>query len=138
MLLFCLWVGGRFGRLTRRELKTASRAVATWRGEVIQPLRGLRRRLKPDAARDPAVAALRRRVLAAELAAERIALAHLAATVASKPCRQAGADAMAANLAACLAQAGLPPTGPAWRSAAALLAAGRPARRIGSKNIKNQ
>lgn len=123
MLLFCLWVGRRFGRLTRRELDSASRAVVAWRRDVIEPLRGLRRRLKPDAARDPAIAALRRRVLAAELAAERIALARLAATVAAKPGRQAGDDAAEANLKACLAQAGVAPTEPARRSIEVLLSA---------------
>lgn len=123
LLLFCLWTGRRFGRLTRRELDAASRAVVAWRGTVIEPLRGLRRRLKSDAMRDPAIAALRQRVLAVELAAERIALARLAATVVEKPRRRAGIDAAAANLAAYLAQAGIPLMGAARRSVEVLRSA---------------
>lgn len=123
MLLFCLWAGRRFGRLTRRELDAASRAVAAWRGNAIEPLRGLRRRLKSDAMRDPAIAVLRRRVLAVELAAERIALARLAATVVEKSRRQASADAAAANLAAYLAQAGVSLTGSARHSVEVLRSA---------------
>ncbi len=53
--------------------------VARWQAEVTAPLRRLRRALKGEAAERESVAALRRRLKAAELDAEREALARLEA-----------------------------------------------------------
>lgn len=74
LLLFCCWAARQSVALDRRTLAAAEAAVAGWRNQVVKPLRGLRRRLKREsegfAAAD--VAALRERVLAVELEAERL------------------------------------------------------------------
>lgn len=137
LLLFCLWMGHTRGLLTRREIAAASRAIARWRAAAIEPLRAVRRRLKPAAATNPAVAALRRRILAAELAAERIALARLAATVAGKRPGTPGAAAAAGNVASCLTRAGVSPAGPARRHVAALLSAVPASRHSGGNPDKS-
>ncbi|QFT86604.1 hypothetical protein FIU88_16795 [Halomonas sp. THAF12] len=54
-------------------------SVARWQAEVTAPLRRLRRSLKAEAAERESVAALRQRLKAAELDAEREALARLEA-----------------------------------------------------------
>lgn len=82
LLLWALWLGRVHGhRLTRAELDQARAAVAGWRDSVVLPLRTLRRQLKtgPSPAPSPATEALRDRIKAAELEAERLQLALLLA-----------------------------------------------------------
>src|SRR5580704_13105531 len=80
VILFALWRGLVHGhRLDRAELAAAEAAVAPLRRAVIEPLRWLRRGLKADS--DSDIQALRRRVAALELAAERRAQSRLAATI---------------------------------------------------------
>jgi uncharacterized protein (TIGR02444 family) len=71
LTLFALWFGlsGR-NRLTVAELAAADRAAGPIRGELVEPLRALRRRLRfhPDAD----VQRLREEIKRLELAAERI------------------------------------------------------------------
>src|SRR3954471_22303523 len=70
LMLFALWRGMAHGhRLDGGELSAAEAAIALLRRDVIEPLRRLRRGLKADS--DPDVQALRRRIGALELAAER-------------------------------------------------------------------
>jgi uncharacterized protein (TIGR02444 family) len=70
LILFALWVGAVHGiRLDAAVLKRAEAAIADLRTGIVEPLRGLRRRLKSDPAED--VQALRRKILALELAGER-------------------------------------------------------------------
>jgi uncharacterized protein (TIGR02444 family) len=100
LVLCALWLGwsGR-GRLDERDLAAAARAAAAIREGVTAPLRALRRRLKSDP--DPAIQALRERVKALELEAERIAQSRLAA-LAGAPARLSAAarqEAARANLA---------------------------------------
>ena len=67
LLLFAAWAGRVCGvRLTRRELERIEAGIASWRDEVVRPLREVRRRVKAEDA------ALYERLKAAELAAERI------------------------------------------------------------------
>jgi uncharacterized protein (TIGR02444 family) len=74
LLLFCCWTGRAGRRLGARELKSALAAVARWQQEVVRPLRRARRAIGKDV---PGLRRLRRRVAAAELAAERVEQALL-------------------------------------------------------------
>src|SRR5262249_36933398 len=101
LLLFAVWCGAVHGhRLSATELRQAGAAGAALRREVVQPLRDLRRRLKSQS--DGAMQALRRRVAALELAAERAAQTRLAATPGTPGDRGERREAAAANLALCL------------------------------------
>jgi uncharacterized protein (TIGR02444 family) len=80
LVLFGIWLAaGRGRRLDRSALARARAAIAKVDGDVVSPLRRLRRALKADS--DPDIKELRRRVLTLELAAERYVQARLAATV---------------------------------------------------------
>jgi uncharacterized protein (TIGR02444 family) len=93
LILFALWHGAAHGhRLGHAELVKAEAAIAPLRRDVIEPLRRLRRSLKAQS--DPDIQALRRRVGALELAAERRAQSRLAATIAPSA---AGGDRAAAS-----------------------------------------
>ena len=98
LLLFGLWLAVcGSGKLDPAGLARATAAIAGLDGEVVQPLRRLRRALKYDAiGADPDrdVQELRRRVLALELAAERRVQARLAGNVARR--RSGGAADRAA------------------------------------------
>lgn len=105
LILHALWHGwsGR-GALGARELAAAESAVRPIRERIAAPLRDLRRSLKADT--DPAVQALRERVKALELEAERIAQSRLAGLAAAPSNASAAArrDAARANLARVLGQ----------------------------------
>jgi len=82
VILFALWRGLVHGhRLEYAELMAAEAAVAPLRRAVIEPLRRMRRGLKADS--NPDIQALRRRVAALELAAERRAQLRVAAMIAA-------------------------------------------------------
>ncbi|QJE72302.1 TIGR02444 family protein [Aerophototrophica crusticola] len=75
LLLWAAWVGAAHGHgLSGGEVAAARAAVAPWSESVVLPLRALRRGLKagPPPAPSPATDALRERVKALELEAERI------------------------------------------------------------------
>lgn len=113
MLLFAGWTGatGR-GRLSPEDWKRLIEGVAGWRGDVVEPLRAVRRHLK--GARDmPEAAMLRDKVKALELEAEHAAqltIARLAGErgVTRLQAVQAVADA-AANLEGYVAATGRSP-----------------------------
>ena len=75
LLLYCCWtaLSGR-GRLNAGQLRRADEAVAGWRDEVTLPLRALRTRIKrrPERWALDGATEVRRRVLEAELASERV------------------------------------------------------------------
>jgi uncharacterized protein (TIGR02444 family) len=105
LILYALWHGwsGR-GAIGERERAAAESAAGPIRAQIAAPLRALRRHLKADP--DPAVQALRERVKALELDAERIAqsrLAGLAAAPSSAPA-SARQETARANLARVLGQ----------------------------------
>jgi uncharacterized protein (TIGR02444 family) len=101
LILYALWQGLRGRRLAADLGALAAAAAAP--AALAAELRGMRRRLKSDAAAD--IAALRRRVLALELAAERAAQARLAAIV--PPAAEGGRlELAAANLALCVGECG--------------------------------
>jgi uncharacterized protein (TIGR02444 family) len=105
LILLALWRGAAGGhRLDHAELSAAEAAVRPLRRDVIEPLRRLRRSLKAQA--DPDIQALRRRIGALELTAERRAQSRLAATIAA-PRSGGDRDAAArANLALVLGAEG--------------------------------
>jgi len=80
LALYCCWLGlsGR-GRIDAAQLSAANAAIASWRRDVIEVLRTARRALKEPAAVEPEAHAVRERVKAIELEAERICQARLAA-----------------------------------------------------------
>ena len=120
LMLFGLWLGLCEGRrLDAAALKRARAAMTPIHDAVVAPLRRLRRQLKDNP--DPDIQALRRRVLALELAAERRVQARLAASLASRR-RAAAADRSAiaeANLRRILAADFAAPEAAALRRALA-------------------
>jgi uncharacterized protein (TIGR02444 family) len=68
--LFAHWAATQGYALDDAALEEARALVATWRNEVIAPLRTLRRSMKPIAAGVAGLEAVRDQVKAAELAAE--------------------------------------------------------------------
>jgi uncharacterized protein (TIGR02444 family) len=101
LILFALWLGlsGR-GHLAAIGLATAQEAIREVRLDLIEPLRRLRRDLKPNPAAD--IQHLRERIKALELEAEKAAQQRLAALAGAAADGIAPADrleAAAANLA---------------------------------------
>lgn len=70
LLLFCLWAGRCGHRLEPGELSALQAAATPWHEAVVRPLRGVRRALKGSG--DPEREALRQRIKADELEAERL------------------------------------------------------------------
>jgi len=80
LTLFGIWAGAAGGvRLSAGDVAAAQAAIAPLDAEVVAPLRALRRGLRADP--DPDVQALRRRIGALELAAERRVQDRLAASL---------------------------------------------------------
>ena len=99
LILFALWAGAvRGARLDAAALIAAEAAVADLRRDTVEPLRGLRRRLKAEPGTD--AQALRRKILGLELAAERRVQQRLAAQ--PLPAPAAGRLGAEANLVLCL------------------------------------
>lgn len=80
LILFAAFMGAeRLERLSPADMAEANATVQSWRTEIVQPLRALRRRLKtgPPPAPREFTDELRSRIKAAELEAERIELLQL-------------------------------------------------------------
>src|SRR4051812_1442286 len=108
LLLFAAWAGAERGiALTADEVAAANKAVAAWHGEVVEPLRAVRRRLKhgPLPAPDKATAKLRARLQAIEIDAERIELETLTGFLPERR-DSTGVTAASANLALAAPMAG--------------------------------
>ncbi|MGF7208571.1 uncharacterized protein (TIGR02444 family) [Skermanella aerolata] len=96
LLLFAAWAGAERGvALEAEEMTVAAETVGAWHGEIVEPLRTIRRRLKhgPRPAPDTATGKLRARLQAIEIDAERIELETLAGLL---PDRQSDAGFIAA------------------------------------------
>ncbi len=124
LTLVALWLGATQGRLLDiADLAAAEAAIAPVAGAVVAPLRALRRQIRGRPEGD--VAALRRRVAALELAAERRVQDRLAACFADRPGAAPDADPLAAaqaNLALYLGDAvGSPEAGALCRAIADLM-----------------
>ena len=74
LVLFVLWCASRGQRLSGADLGAADASVAAWRQTVVQPIRQARRALKPppELVEAEDAEALRRKLLTAELEAERL------------------------------------------------------------------
>jgi len=74
LVLFAVWLGASGRQLEADEAQAAVAAVILWQRDVVETLRGLRRRLKtgPAPAPSPQTEALREAVKASELAAEKV------------------------------------------------------------------
>ncbi len=72
-LLWACWAAAAgYGGVTAAELNLALATSQRWQGEIVVPLRHVRRALKDRAAADDRIAALRQQIKAAELEAERL------------------------------------------------------------------
>lgn len=100
LLLACCWAGRTGKRLDRTALAGLAGQVADWQAQAVEPLRGVRRWLKRQSAAPAGpAAALRERVKAQELEAERIEQAILAEALARLGApAAAGPQTAAANL----------------------------------------
>ncbi len=110
LLIFAAWVGAvRRTRLTPEQAQSAAAAVAEWHSEIVRPLRAVRRRMKtgPRPAPDTETEALRDKLKAVEIGAEKIELLLLE-SLAPPPGDQPGTQAIRDNLVLVLA----PRTGP--------------------------
>ncbi len=77
LLLFAAWLSAiHHHRLLPSETSAAASAVREWHSEIVQPLRGVRRRLKSGPAPAPSASseALRSRLKSVEIEAERLEL----------------------------------------------------------------
>lgn len=106
LLLFCCWAASLGRRLSVDDLRHAVAAVRSWHGDIVRPIRAVRRRLDRGFAESQAgeVEALRQRLLQVEIEAERIEqlrLARLPAVSASD--NRAASELAALNLRAYLA-----------------------------------
>ncbi len=74
VLLFSLWAARDGHELDVAAINAVVKATADWQTQVVQPLRGLRQRLKADGHGAPAASAerVRAQIKAAELEAERV------------------------------------------------------------------
>lgn len=124
LLLWALWLGSRGVRLDPAGLAAAEAAIAPLNAAAVTPLRRLRRELR--GVEDAGLLALRRRILALELAAERLMQARLAALIADHAAAAGRPlDLAAANLARALgAEAQSPEAAILRRALAALMRAG--------------
>lgn len=83
VILFAAWLGLRGLAVRPDDLVRITDATAPWSGDVVKPLRQVRRHLKPLSGSDTAVQELRKRVADAELFAEQIEQARLYAIAGS-------------------------------------------------------
>ena len=89
VLLYLIWCA-RTGRpVDAAEVVRAEACITSWRGKVIEPLRAVRRAMRSNLLPGQHIEACREGVKAAELEAERLALAALAAS-APEPAGAAG------------------------------------------------
>ena len=109
LVLYCCWRGNI---LTQAQIQDAIGLTSPWRAEIVQPLRALRRRLKPGFPPfpDAGALALRKRIADAELEAERLQQQALDALARNDgpippPSRQAAAANLTLLAALCSATA---------------------------------
>jgi uncharacterized protein (TIGR02444 family) len=81
LLLYGCWAAAQGRSLGETDIAQADATIQLWRGQVVEPLREVRNRLKPGVAPVSAEASmtLRKRVLDAEIAGEELAQHALAA-----------------------------------------------------------
>jgi uncharacterized protein (TIGR02444 family) len=118
LLLLCCFLGLHGVRATRETMATLDQHARAWRTVAVEPLRGLRRRLKQDvgAVSAQSAADFRAQVQSLELEAERLQQAMLFRTLERLPGKNAReaerAGLMRLNLMLYLAHAGVEAKGP--------------------------
>ena len=111
VVLFALWRARLGHGLSAAELDAVDGAIAAWRKSVVQPIRAARRACQPAPRGEfdsVATEALRKQLLSAELAAERLQHGAMQ-TLAPSPGTVAASVAAPANLACFARHAGIPP-----------------------------
>jgi uncharacterized protein (TIGR02444 family) len=95
LLLYLIWCGRTGRRLDASALAGAEARISPWRGQVIIPLRTIRRAMRSGLLPGQVTDLLRERIKVAEIEAERLALATLfqAAPVPDAPA-SSGAEAL--------------------------------------------
>jgi uncharacterized protein (TIGR02444 family) len=76
-LLTLLWYARDGAELESGDVEALDRAIASWRGDVVMPLRNMRREIKPAAEHDGVVADFRNQIKSIEIQAEQIEIAML-------------------------------------------------------------
>ena len=101
VLLLGAWLGRRSFALDARAIARIGADMAPWHDQVISPLRRLRRLLKDAPPPGPSqfTDALRQRIKASELEAERIEIAHLEMLAGKLPRGATAPGALSDNLA---------------------------------------
>jgi uncharacterized protein (TIGR02444 family) len=103
LALLCAWIGAaRAGAMSEEDIAAAAALIEPWRGQVVLPLRDVRRRVKRMALMaEAAVTAFRDRVAALELEAEQLQQAILFRWADPRwpVCAASAAERAAANLA---------------------------------------
>ncbi|MCG8593923.1 MAG: TIGR02444 family protein [Kiloniellales bacterium] len=99
MLLFCCWTGQRGHQLSEQQVREALAAIDVWQGQVVAPLRRLRRLLKASLDLAPERRQVfRDKLKDLELDAERVEQDILIETVPLTPGATSGAEVAALNL----------------------------------------
>ncbi|MDU9391089.1 TIGR02444 family protein [Pseudomonas sp. zfem002] len=79
LLLCAAWLERRRAGISEERLEQLRQLAGPWQSTVVRPLRALRQQWRADATNDPQLAALRERLKALELDAERLQLQRLQA-----------------------------------------------------------
>jgi len=77
LMLCAAWLEQRRVEVDDTHIERLRQLAAPWQTQVVQPLRALRQQWRGEATKDPQLAALRERVKALELDAERVQLQRL-------------------------------------------------------------
>lgn len=126
LLLFCCWAASRGLELSEADLAAADAAVRDWREQVVEPLRGIRNRIKAGirgGVPTDAGMAYRKRVLELEIAGEEAAQHAIAAAASGGKAEGAPSAAARRSLDRYLARLGKPAT-PTDRDAVEAVVAG--------------
>jgi uncharacterized protein (TIGR02444 family) len=84
LVLFCCWAGSLGIALADQEMDDIVRRTRKWQGKVVQPLRAIRRDMKPMVQGDDHGQSLRNVVKKAELSAEKLQQHELARAIGRK------------------------------------------------------
>jgi uncharacterized protein (TIGR02444 family) len=76
-LLTLLWYATDGVEFDDGDVEALDHTIASWRGEVVKPLRNIRREIKPTAKHDGVVAGYRNKIKSIEIEAEQIEIAML-------------------------------------------------------------
>jgi uncharacterized protein (TIGR02444 family) len=81
LLLTLVWCVARGTGFDDGDIAALDQAIASWRNDVVKPLRAIRREIKPAAEHDDTVAGFRNKIKSTEIEAEQIEIALLVQAV---------------------------------------------------------